>query len=91
MAGMPGSADKCSRRLVPADGRRQLDAGLPSLTTESLRPKEQLAETHPAHAACVYAQNRMSVMAEQLLELPEMKSFAFTCCAGPFTAVELDL
>jgi hypothetical protein len=41
----------------------------------SVTPKEQLAETHPAHAAYVYAQNQMSVMAEQLLQLPEMKSF----------------
>jgi hypothetical protein len=41
----------------------------------TVTPKEQLAETHPAHAAYVYAQNQMSVMAEQLLQLPEMKSF----------------
>ena len=42
---------------------------------KSVTPKEQLAETQPAHAAYVYAQNQMSVMAEQLLQLPEMKSF----------------
>lgn len=41
----------------------------------SVTPKEQLAKTHPAHAAYVYAQNQMSIMAEQLLQLPEMKSF----------------
>jgi hypothetical protein len=41
----------------------------------SVTPKEQLAETHPAHAAYVYAQNQMSIVAEQLLQLPEMKSF----------------
>jgi len=42
---------------------------------KSVTPKEQLAKSHPAHAAYVYAQNQMSVMAEQLLQLPEMKSF----------------
>jgi len=42
---------------------------------KSVTPKEELAETHPAHAAYAYAQNQMSVMAEQLLQLPEMKSF----------------
>jgi hypothetical protein len=41
----------------------------------TVTPKEQLAKTHPAFAAYVYAQNQMSVMAEQLLQLPEMKSF----------------
>jgi len=41
----------------------------------SITPKEQLAKTHPAHAAYVYAQNQMSVMGEQLLQMPEMKSF----------------
>jgi hypothetical protein len=41
----------------------------------SLTPKEQLAKTHPAHAAYVSAQNQMSIMAEQLLQMPEMKSF----------------
>ncbi len=41
----------------------------------SVTPKEQLAETRPAHAAYVYAQNQMSIMTEQLLHLPEMKSF----------------
>jgi hypothetical protein len=42
----------------------------------TVTPKEQLAKTHPAFAAYVYAQNQMSIMAEQLLQLPEMKSFA---------------
>ena len=41
----------------------------------SITPKEQLATTHPAQAAYVYAQNQMSIMAEQLLQMPEMKSF----------------
>jgi hypothetical protein len=40
---------------------------------KSVTSKEQLAETQPAHAIYVYAQNQMSVMAEQLLQLPEMK------------------
>ncbi len=42
---------------------------------KSVTPKEQLAKSDPAHAAYVYAQNQMSIMAEQLLQLPEMKSF----------------
>src|ERR1700687_601379 len=33
-------------------------------------------ELHPAHAIYAHVQNQMSVMAEQLLELEEMKSFA---------------
>ncbi|MCP4042752.1 MAG: hypothetical protein GY731_12485, partial [Gammaproteobacteria bacterium] len=37
---------------------------------------EDLAEHHPAHAAYVYAQNQVSVMSEQLTELPEMARFA---------------
>ena len=37
---------------------------------------EDLAKTHPTHAMYVYVQNQMSVMAEQLLELTEMKAFA---------------
>ena len=37
---------------------------------------EMLKEMHPAHAIYVHVQNHMSVMAEQLLELPEMKAFA---------------
>jgi len=41
----------------------------------SVTPKEQLAKTHPAQAAYVYAQNQMSIIAEQLLQMPEMKSF----------------
>ena len=41
----------------------------------SVTPKEQLAKTHPARAAYVYAQNQMSIMAEQLLQMPEVKSF----------------
>jgi hypothetical protein len=41
----------------------------------SVTPKEQPAETQPAHAAYVYAQNQMAIMGEQLLHLPEMKSF----------------
>jgi uncharacterized protein (DUF1501 family) len=37
---------------------------------------QTLKEMHPAHAMYTHAQNQMSVMAEQLLELPEMKAFA---------------
>jgi hypothetical protein len=35
-----------------------------------------LKEMHPAHAIYAHVQNQMSVMAEQLLQLPEMKVFA---------------
>ncbi len=42
----------------------------------TVTPSEALAETHPAHALYILAQNQMSVMAEQLLRMPEMKSFA---------------
>lgn len=41
---------------------------------ETVTSREQLTETHPAHALYIHAQNQMSVMAEQLLQLPEMKS-----------------
>ena len=37
---------------------------------------EKLQELHPAHAIYVHVQNQMSVMAEQLLELEEMRPFA---------------
>jgi hypothetical protein len=36
----------------------------------------ELKEMHPARAIYVHVQNQMSVMAEQLLEVPEMKTFA---------------
>lgn len=38
--------------------------------------REALAGYHPAHAIYVYAQNQTSVMAEQLMMLPEMDRFA---------------
>jgi hypothetical protein len=41
----------------------------------SVTPEEQLAKTHPGQAAYIHAQNQMSIMAEQLLQMPEMKSF----------------
>lgn len=37
---------------------------------------DEMAKTHPAHAIYAYVQNQMSAMAEQLLQLPEMKAFA---------------
>jgi hypothetical protein len=37
---------------------------------------DELKGTHPPHAIYAHAQNQMSVMAEQLLQLPEMKAFA---------------
>ena len=37
---------------------------------------EDLAGHHPVHAIYVYAQNQVSVMAEQLTALPEMERFA---------------
>jgi hypothetical protein len=36
---------------------------------------DQLEDTHPSHAIYVHVQNQMSVMAEQLLQLREMKAF----------------
>jgi hypothetical protein len=35
-----------------------------------------LKDQHPAHAMYSHVQNQMSVMAQQLVELPEMKAFA---------------
>lgn len=43
---------------------------------KTVATREDLAEHHPAHAAYVYAQNQVSVMSEQLTELPEMARFA---------------
>lgn len=37
---------------------------------------DKLQKMHPAHAIYAHVQNQMSVMAEQLLELPEMTTFA---------------
>ena len=51
-------------------GKAQADA-----LQQTVTPREQLAQTNPAHAIYVHAQNQMSVMAEQLLQLAEMKSF----------------
>lgn len=42
----------------------------------SVLTPDTLKEMHPAHAMYVHVQNQMSVMAEQLLKLPEMKAFA---------------
>jgi hypothetical protein len=38
-------------------------------------PPERLTDFHPAHAAYVYAQNQVSVLSEQLTELPHMAPF----------------
>src|SRR2546430_1135429 len=43
---------------------------------KTVATREDLAGFHPAHAACVYAQNQVSVMAEQLTALDEMAPFA---------------
>jgi hypothetical protein len=43
---------------------------------KSVVAPDKLQEMHPAHAIYTHVQNQMSVMAEQLLELPEMKAFA---------------
>jgi hypothetical protein len=42
----------------------------------SVVTSETLKAMHPAHAIYAHVQNQMSVMAEQLLRLPEMKLFA---------------
>jgi len=39
---------------------------------KTVASRETLADYHPAHAIYVYAQNQTSVMAEQLMMLPEM-------------------
>ena len=41
----------------------------------STHSRQQLQEMHPAHAIYAHVQNQMSVMAEQLLALEEMKAF----------------
>jgi hypothetical protein len=41
----------------------------------SVVPREELEDTHPAHAIYVHVQNQISVMAEQLLQLREMRAF----------------
>jgi hypothetical protein len=43
---------------------------------KTVASRAALAEFHPAHAVYVYAQNQTSVMAEQLMMLPEMERFA---------------
>jgi hypothetical protein len=42
---------------------------------KSVLTPETLPDTHPAHAIYAYVQNQMSVMAEQLVALAEMKAF----------------
>jgi len=42
----------------------------------SVVPPQMLKDTHPAHAIYAHVQHQMSVMAEQLLELPEMQALA---------------
>ena len=43
---------------------------------QTVAKSADLAELHPAHAIYVYAQNQVSVMAEQLTALPHMARFA---------------
>ncbi len=45
-------------------------------TQQTVVTEEELASLHPAHAAYVFAQNQVSVLAEQLTALPEMAPFA---------------
>ncbi len=52
-------------------GKAQAEAMQRSVATP-----ESLQGSHPAHARYAYVQNQMSVMAEQLLELDEMRIFA---------------
>lgn len=53
------------------EGRRNAEA-----LQHTVASRATLADFHPAHAAYVYAQNQTSVMAEQLMMLPEMDRFA---------------
>ncbi len=41
----------------------------------SVVAREKFEDTHPAHAIYVHVQNQMSVMAEELLQIREMKAF----------------
>ena len=43
---------------------------------KTVATREDLADFHPAHAIYIYAQNQVSVMAEQLTALKEMDRFA---------------
>jgi hypothetical protein len=62
-------------KIVNLAAFREGNARAEALQSSVVAP-EELAKTHPAHAMYVHAQNLMSVMAEQLLELAEMKAFA---------------
>lgn len=63
------------RRRVADLGAFQAGREYAAALQKTVTPSEQLADTHPAHAIYIHAQNQMSVMAEQLLQLPEMRSF----------------
>lgn len=43
---------------------------------QTIATREELARFHPAHAIYVYAQNQVSILAEQLTMLPEMDRFS---------------
>lgn len=53
------------------EGRKNAEA-----LQKTVASSTALADYHPAHAIYVYAQNQVSVMAEQLMMLPEMDRFA---------------
>ena len=62
-------------KVVDLAAFRDGNANAEALQSTVVAP-DKLGELHPAHAIYAHVQNQMSVMAEQLLELPEMKAFA---------------
>ncbi|AGA35162.1 hypothetical protein TVNIR_3529 [Thioalkalivibrio nitratireducens DSM 14787] len=76
-------ADRLIRKMRGYAGAKVVDLSAVregSKNAEALQKtvasRETLADYHPAHAIYVYAQNQTSVMAEQLMMLPEMDRFA---------------
>lgn len=76
-------ADKVVKRVRSRAGAEVVDLAAvrqAKLDVEAMQDTvatpEELAEYHPAHAVYLYAENQASVMAEQLIMLPETDRFA---------------
>jgi hypothetical protein len=61
-------------KVVNLDAIREGNAYAEALQQSAIKP-DNLKDMHPAHAIYTHAQNQMSVMAEQLLELRDMETF----------------
>jgi hypothetical protein len=61
-------------KVVNLDAIREGNARAEALQQSAVTP-DNLKDMHPAHAIYTHAQNQMSVMAEQLLELRDMEAF----------------